>query len=188
MVNKLPEDFTLHRYGIDVRLVNEDDAEFIIKLRNDDRNSKFLSKTTTNIYEQINWIKEYKIREKEGKDYYFLFSFNQMPVGLYRIYNIENDSFVCGSWAFKPDSQSGLGILGCIIGREVAYEDLKLEKCFTDVLVDNISSISFQKAFYPKTLKTENGKIYFEHYKENFYKYKDKFIQICLKLNNNGSN
>lgn len=53
MVNKLPEDFTLHRYGIDVRLVNEDDAEFIIKLRNDDRNSKFLSKTTTNIYEQI---------------------------------------------------------------------------------------------------------------------------------------
>ena len=33
MANILPEDFTLDRYGLHVRFVNEDDAEFILGLQ-----------------------------------------------------------------------------------------------------------------------------------------------------------
>jgi hypothetical protein len=42
-MKKLPNNFTLDRYGLHTLLVNEDDAEFIVNLRTDPRLSKAYS-------------------------------------------------------------------------------------------------------------------------------------------------
>ena len=181
-MNKLPKNFHLHRYGLDVRLADISDSYFILLLRTNDSRSKYIHSTESNLKKQQEWMIAYKEREKEGKEFYFVFSIDGKDIGVYRLYNIVGDSFVCGSWIFSPLSPAGAGILGCIIGRELAYEDLQLNQCFTDVNEKNVSSIQFQRSFNPRVIKIEDGLIYFEHFKEQFYKIKPRFIKICMSL------
>lgn len=190
-MKKLPIDFSIERYGLHVRLVDESDSEFILRLRLNEKHSRYINKTDANWDEQRKWILSYKEREREGLEYYFIFSLSSISLGVYRLYNInrEEKSFTCGSWVFSADAPPGAGILGCIIGREIAYEDLELERCFTDVKKDNISSMRFQQSFNPIKLKEEDGSIYFEHIKLNFYRVKPNYIKVCttlLRKNSNG--
>ena len=69
-MTKLPENFELDRYGLHVRLVREEDAEFIVKLRTNERNARFIHATSPNIEHQQEWIRNYKEREINGVDYY----------------------------------------------------------------------------------------------------------------------
>ena len=55
------------KYDIELSLVTEEDAQFILDLRTDASKSRFISKTDYNIDVQKNWIKEYKKREKNKK-------------------------------------------------------------------------------------------------------------------------
>ena len=58
------------KYNLNFRFVVEEDAEFILSLRNDIKLSKFISPTSSSISDQVNWIKEYKKKEKVRK--YFI--------------------------------------------------------------------------------------------------------------------
>lgn len=146
-MNKLPENFEMDRYGLHVRLVNENDAEFILKLRTDPKLSQYIHSTDKDLEKQKEWIRHYKKREKEGKEYYLIFFRNNKPSGLNRIYNINRDIFTTGSWLFDPHSQFEDSILASIIGREIAFETLNmnLENGFDGVHVDNKKVIKFNK-------------------------------------------
>ena len=68
--------------GIKMRLINEADAEFVVKLRTDKKLGKYISWTSNNIEDQIGWIKEYKKREAKQKEFYFIFEDNEhKPLG-----------------------------------------------------------------------------------------------------------
>ena len=69
----LPEDFTMEKYGLFARFVNESDAEFIVKLRTDPVLGKWIHSTDSDIENQKQWLREYKERERNGLDYYFIF-------------------------------------------------------------------------------------------------------------------
>ncbi len=68
---QLPSNFELEKYGLHVRLVREEDAEFILQLRTDPLLSRFLHATKNNLQKQKEWIRDYKLREAKGEDYYF---------------------------------------------------------------------------------------------------------------------
>ena len=70
----LPPDFTTTKYGVTVRLVTEDDAEFITRLRSDERLGRFIHASNGDVEAQKKWITEYKKRENEGIEYYFISS------------------------------------------------------------------------------------------------------------------
>ena len=80
------KDFPMKRYGISVRLVEEDDAEFILKLRTNRKLSRYLHKTDADIEKQIQWIRNYKKRELEGTEYYFLFYNDLQKIGVSYIF------------------------------------------------------------------------------------------------------
>lgn len=63
---KLPNNFELDRYGLHVRLVGEEDAEFIVHLRTDEKLSRYINKTNVGVDKQKEWIKQYKKRERYG--------------------------------------------------------------------------------------------------------------------------
>lgn len=63
-MKKLENNFSLERYGLYVRLVLEDDAEFINSLRRDLKLSRFISPTEDNVDIQKEWIRNYKQRER----------------------------------------------------------------------------------------------------------------------------
>ena len=77
--------------------VEEFDAQFILDLRTKEK-AKYLSKTDNNLDNQINWIKNYKNREKDGKEFYFVIENKENEkIGLVRAYNIKDNSATSGS-------------------------------------------------------------------------------------------
>ena len=143
----LPADFTIDKYGLKVRFVEEQDAEFIIKLRTDPILSRFLHATDSDVEKQKEWIRGYKERERRGEDYYFIFFKDNNPVGLNRIYSIHETTFTTGSWLFSPDSPIECSVAASIMIRELAFEQMgfELEDGYDGVHVDNKQVYKFNK-------------------------------------------
>lgn len=137
-MNKLPEDFTLSRYGIDVRLVNIEDSEFILSLRTSKR-GQILNKTDNDLLKQIEWMKEYKAREAKGLDYYFIHYYQGEPVGVNRIYYIdyENKSCITGSWVIKEGTDYDVSLKTMLILREIVFEIMEAEVSLGDTRKSN---------------------------------------------------
>lgn len=125
---KLPSNYSLDKYGLHVRFVNVEDAEFILSLRTDSIKKRYIGKTDDTLESQITWISGYKQREAEGTDYYFLYTFQGKPAGVNRIYNIEGDHFIHGSWVFSNDVPPFCSLAASIIAREIAFDVLGLEE------------------------------------------------------------
>lgn len=174
-MNKLFENFELHKYGLDVRLVTADDAPFIVKLRTDPVLSRFLHPVSPSIELQKEWIRSYKQRQEVGKDYYFIFSNENRPLGLERIYDISGDSFTHGSLVFEQTAPLGMSILADIITREIAFNELGLLKNFFDVRKGNINVRNYHLKYKPSFIGEDESSYYYLLEKSNFEKYKNIF-------------
>jgi hypothetical protein len=143
----LPPDFTMEKYGLFARFVNEDDAGFIIKLRTNPNLGKFIHDTDSSCEKQLEWIRNYKVRERKGEDYYFIFYKEEERVGLYRLYGIHDTTFTSGSWVFSPDASFECCIAASIMLRELAFEQMgmELEDGWDGVHVNNKKVIKFNK-------------------------------------------
>lgn len=138
-------DFYLHRYGVDVRLVRDTDVPFILSLRADKWLTRFIHPTDNDEEKQTLWLKDYYIREKEGKDYYFIYSRNGEDFGLNRIYNIENDSCTGGSWICKPGTPMELVVATNLLHRDIMFDILGLQVDNFDVRKNNLKVRKFHK-------------------------------------------
>jgi len=180
-MKKLPPDFTLERYGLQVRLVEEEDAEFIVSLRTDPRLSRYIHETSPDIEAQKQWIRNYKKREAEGLDYYFIFLVNNIRQGVARIYDITEDSFKHGSWIFSPDAFLGASVLGNIISSEIGFEFLDKKVIYSDARRDN-NTHRFVQSFHPEIIKTDEENIYYKVLPEGFNQGKLKHIERATKI------
>lgn len=184
MMKKLNSDFQLEKYGLLARLVNENDADFIIRLRTDSKLSRFIHSTDNDVEKQKEWIRNYKVREANGEDYYFIFFKDNKPVGLNRIYSIHGTTFTTGSWVFDPDAPSECSILGSIIVREIAFGDLgfELEDGYDGCHVDNKQVLKFNKMIGLKeTGRIQDVKgeyITMTLTKDDFYRCKSKMLKL----------
>jgi hypothetical protein len=174
----LPIDFTFEKYGLKLRFVNENDADFIIRLRTNPKLNRFLHPTSPDIEKQKEWISDYKLREKKGTDYYFIFFFNGQPIGLNRIYNIEENSFTSGSWIFDPDGPIESSIASALISRIIAFDILEKEIEYSNdgCHIDNKKVLRFNLMLGLIITGTRNdslGTFYtFSMSKSDFYKNK----------------
>lgn len=116
------------KYGLSYRFVQEEDAEFILRLRTNEKLSRFVHSTPNDLGLQCDYIRGYMQREQEGKDYYFIFFYEYDPVGVARIYNVTEESFTFGSWLFKEGLPFWVSCAGAIIAREFAFETLGKSK------------------------------------------------------------
>lgn len=187
-MKKLPEIFELNRYGLHCRLVRENDAEFIVKLRNTPELTRYFPKIDNDVEKQIGWIRNYKQREEKGRDYYFIFEFRGEKVGVYRIAEINDDgTFMCGSLIFASCPYKMASVAAMTMVHELAFEDLELlkEVDYSGTHEDNKGLLIFKKKmgfcdigerqdplgrFITATLT-----------KEDFHKNKDSIIHFLLK-------
>lgn len=171
------------KYGLYARLVREEDAEFILSLRTDPKLSRFLHYTEKDEEKQRAYIRGYKEREIQGVDYYFIFFWQDNPVGLARIYNIQEETFTFGSWLFKDGLPYWVPIAGAIITREFAFEELgKGKELEVDgTYEDNKGVISFSKLlgmiFDGYNMDVKGKRITGYMLKEDFEKNKQRFIR-----------
>lgn len=173
---KFDSDYTLYRYGLTVRLVNEDDAEYILKLRTDPKLGMFLSTTQNDVEKQKQWIRDYKLREKEGTDYYFVYLHEGVRIGLNRIYNINGKTATSGSWICSPGLPFELPLLTVVIIREIFFEILELDIDYMDTRKENKKVIKLHHLLGAH--KTGENNIDVFHYltKEDFKINKQKFL------------
>lgn len=180
----LPSDFHGEKYGLTYRFVNESDAQFIIDLRTDPIKSKYIGSTDDSIESQKEWIRHYKERERKGTDYYFIFYFGSIPAGVTRIYGIEGNHFIHGSWVFANNVPPFCSLAAAIIAREIAYETLGLEEEIdTSGIHENNQGVlqvsrMMGVSFYGER-ETENGKFLLGRLPKEVFNENKKYI---LKL------
>jgi hypothetical protein len=171
-------------YGLNVRFVNEDDAEFILELRTNPNLNKYINPTSSDVDIQRQWIKNYKERQEQGEDFYFIF---EKPVGqrlgLCRIYDITVDTFTIGSWIFSPQAPMGSSILADVITREIAYELFPAKKHLFDVKRANINVNRYNETFKSELLSQDELTNYYTCSKENFEKYKKIHLRMFTNKN-----
>lgn len=143
----LPSDFEISKYGVTARLVNEGDAEFITRLRSDERLGRYIHASNGDVEAQRNWIREYKKREQEGIDYYFIFLKEEVPYGLCRLYNIDwtHLSYTSGSWLCKKGTPIEEMLLTSLLTGEVALNLLGLKINLYDVRKGNKQVLKFHR-------------------------------------------
>lgn len=177
MMKKLPESFELDLYGLHVRLVCEEDAEYIVQLRTNPTKNRYIHSTLNDVKAQKEWIRLYKQREAEGKEYYFIFSYQDENVGVARIYEIEDDSFTSGSW-LASSNMVGIGVLCDIISREIAFDLYPDSLNYFDIRKGNKSVIRYAQSYHPILYKEDVENLYFYINRKNFERYKQLYLRM----------
>ena len=190
MAKILPPDFHDARYGLSFRFVNEGDAEFIYKLRSDATLSKYIHDIHGGVEQQIEWIRNYKKREAEGKEYYFIFFKDGKPVGLNRLYSFHDTTYTGGSWVMEPNSPMEVVLAVPLSIREIAFEELGMtfEDNYDATHVDNKKVIKFNKMFgckiYKHFMDVKGEYVAMSLTKEDFEANKPRLINM-LNLDSN---
>jgi hypothetical protein len=173
------------KYGLNFRLVKEEDADFIIKLRTDENLARYLHPTDSNVLKQKEWIQKYKQREKSGLDFYYVFEDSKkQKLGLSRIYDVTIQTFTVGSWIFSPNAPLGASILGDIIVKEIGFENLGIEKCLFDVRKGNSHVLKYHKTYNPTKINEDDLNFYFEIDNKTFQNGKMRYLKLlnCASL------
>ncbi|WP_187106332.1 GNAT family N-acetyltransferase [Fusobacterium mortiferum] len=151
---------------INLRLVKEKDADFILKLRTNKELSKFISPTDINLEEQIKWLKNYKIRENKKDEFYFIIETKDgTPCGTVRIYNInyKNKETTWGSFILDKTRPDGASNEVIELSLNFILKILGLEKIYLDVRKENYKAIHIYE---------KNGFIRIGEDEENYYYFK----------------
>lgn len=165
----LPKDFSIDMYGLHTRLVNENDVDFILMLRTNKELTKNIHSTDNDREAQIEWIRNYKKREEEGRDYYFIFYKDDVPVALNRIYNIYSIYATPGSWIIDPHHSSfELALATSLINGYIMFHLLGVEISVYDVRKKNKQVVKFHKLMGAKIF-TESDIDYFFYKNRKIY-------------------
>ena len=158
--------------NLQLKLVEVEDAKFIMDLRQ--KMGNFLSVTSSDLSNQIEWIGNYKDRENEKKEFYFIISdekFNKY--GTVRLYNIDYTlkEFEWGSWILNNDRPEGFSYLSLISSFEYAFNELGLEKALVNVRKENHKAAHIYRKVGMKQVHDDGTDIFLEYTRQNFEGY-----------------
>ena len=169
----------IKKYGLCFRFVEVDDAFFILSLRTNPKLNKHLSPTKDNLELQKKWIKKYKEREADEKEFYFVCEDEtKSGYGLTRIYNTDKNSFEIGSWVFAENSPEGMPIKADILCKEIGFERLNFDYCRFEVRKKNKRVNQYYRLFNPTLVREDNDNNYYVLTKESFYNKKEKLLHL----------
>lgn len=181
-MKKLPADFSYEKFGLKVSLVNEKDASFILHLRTNNKLSRHLHPTQDDLECQIQWIREYKIREKEGREYYFIFSKDDKPIGVNRVYNIFEYFGVGGSWLCDPNNDPMDSLITTILGDEVCFDIIGLAYIVFDVRKANTHVWKFHESRGAIKIGESDIDYYYYLSKTNYKSKINKYLRLLNKV------
>ena len=148
---------------IRLRLVEKSDAEFILKLRLDEKYNQFLSSVSPDLQSQRDWIRKYKNDEKIKKQFYFIIErIDGLPCGTVRVYDLKENSFCWGSWILNEDKTHYAALESAFLVYQFGFKVLGYNKSHFDVMKGNEKVISFHTKMGAKEIGTDQQNRYFE--------------------------
>lgn len=169
---KLPQKEILQGKYVNLREVAVDDAEFILKLRCDEKKSRFLHKTEYNVEKQVEYIKNYL--KKDNEWYFIIENKEHKPLGTVRIYDVEGDKYTGGSWLMSDEATAQQVLEGDMLMKKYSFDVLGFNKNCFDVRKENKKVVRFHKICGAKIVDENDIDYFFELTKENFETNKDK--------------
>ncbi|QKD71056.1 GNAT family N-acetyltransferase [Proteus terrae] len=164
---------------IKLRLVNEDDAEFILSLRTNSTYNRFLSPVNNDIKKQKEWIKFYKKKEKNNEEFYFIIEkLDNTPCGTVRIYDIHANSFSWGSWILNKNKTRTAAVESALLVYIFGFERKKFSRCHFEVMKGNEKVISFHEKFNATRVNEDENHYFYEIEPKNIIDIKNKFINF----------
>lgn len=164
---------------INMRYVEESDAEFILSLRLDNRYNNFLSRVDASLDGQKSWIRKYKDDERDEKQFYFIIERNDgIPCGTVRIYDIKNDSFCWGSWILNENKTRYAALESAMLVYEFGFNRLKFKKSHFEVMKENKKVVNFHKKFGAVEIGEDDNNFYFEITQDSVAEFKNKFKEL----------
>lgn len=134
----------LDGFAFRLRPVHDDDADFIVAMRNTER-ARYLHKGATSREQQITWLQDYYGRHG---DYYFVVEsrIDGLPKGLIALYdfNASRNDALWGRWIV--DSKSLCATESVWLIHRVAFEIFNLDSDYSLTAAGNASVISFHDA------------------------------------------
>ena len=162
--------------NLNLRTVAIEDAEFIYNMRQNQNKTKYLSRVTGTVESQKEWIKNYKQREEEKKEFYFVIeSKDKRKLGLVRMYDFQDNSFCWGSWLIKEDAPKSTAIESALQIYEFGFYSLGFEKSHFDVRKENDKVIAFHQRFGAKIVDEDELDYFFNFEKNDYEKMKEKY-------------
>lgn len=175
---QLDGDFFINRYGLFARLVNESDVDFILSLRTDKELTKYIHPTEESRENQLNWIKNYKLREAEGREYYFIFFYNGEPVGLNRVYNRSELYATSGSWLCKPGIEDWIPIAINFTFNDILFEILDIKLVVCDVRINNKKVNKYHVLIGDQKIYQSDIDNFYYRTVDTFVPKRDKFVKL----------
>lgn len=178
MFKPLPLNFQMSRYGLTVRLVTEEDTDFILSLRTDKDLTKFIHPTEASKDKQLEWFAKYRVREAEGRDYYFIYFKDNKPIGLNRVYNIFEYYGTSGSWLCCRDNRFEDSMATYFFEHDIMFEIMGLDMLVFDVRKANKQVWKLHKSVGALQVGESDIDFYFVLTKEAYEKNKIKKLQL----------
>ena len=165
--------------NIRLRLVEEEDADFILLLRMDNRYNKFLSSVSPDIETQKKWIREYKDDEKRGLQYYFIIErLDDTSCGTVRVYDIGSESFCWGSWILNENKTRYAALESAFLVYDFGFKHLGFKKANFDVMKGNKSVVKFHTRMGAVKTSEDQLNEYFEMTVESVEAAKERFADM----------
>ena len=177
-MKKLPPNFKYCKYGIEARLCVESDAEFILSIRTDAHHTRFIHSTENDLNKQIEWIRRYKDREAEGREYYFIYTKNGVPFGMSRVYNIYEYYGTSGSWLCKPNNDPKDSLATYLMMHDVMFGDMGLDLLIFDVRRENKKVWRMHESFGANRIGESGLDFYFSLFKDTYFQKRDKYSEM----------
>lgn len=168
---------------INFRPICVDDAEFICRLRNDKKLNKHISHTSSDVSAQEKWIKEYKDREGNNEEFYFIINRNddQSRIGSIRLYAITEDERFCwGSWVLNENKTRTAALESALLIYKFAFNELKLRLSYFQVDRNNRKVISFHLKSGAKIVSEDDINFYFEFSYNNFLELSKQYAKLLV--------
>jgi RimJ/RimL family protein N-acetyltransferase len=150
---------------LDLRLIEPDDAAYVYALRSNPTYNAHLSPVFGTADDQRRWIKNYKAREAEGHEAYFVIERRSdgRPCGLVRLYDIESDCFTWGSWILDAGKPPKAALESALLVYDLGFRELGAEKAVFDVRRENERTIAFHRRYGAVETNTTPNDIYFTY-------------------------
>lgn len=167
---------------VNLRSVEERDAEFTLSLRQDPILTKYLPKLDITLEQQKNWIRKQRI--KEG-DYYFLVEKKDGErIGVLGVYDVEENHAETGRIAIVGTAFES--IEAQLLSFVFSFDILKLDYTVNYVLADNVHALRGSQLFGSKSsdpYEDENGNMRIDGIitKEAFLKSKQQLSKMLYR-------
>jgi RimJ/RimL family protein N-acetyltransferase len=148
---------------IRLRFAEEIDASFILGLRLDNRYNKYLSVVDGDLQKQIDWLRKYKIEERNGKQFYFIIErLDRVRCGTVRIYDLKDESFCWGSWILNEEKTRTSALESAYQVYKFGFKELGLKRSHFDVRKDNVLVNRFHHKMGARKVDEDDDNYYYE--------------------------